>query len=264
MKYCLNSRQPQTYLEKADEILVLYRFHADIIDCIEKYPDKDIILCLVTPKDMEIDWDKIKEYNTMLRGHLICALTNADMVEKCKEIGTRYYFLFSASSWYELQAMKDLGVCYVYLAPPLTHELNKVKLYGVPVRWRPNIAYEKYLPHSDGVNGSWIRPEDVEYYGQYVDTFEFEARDTKHEQALFDIYNRGEWAGPLNMLITGLDYDGLNRMINSEFSQVRANCRQKCVIPGERCNICWNSLKLANAEKIQTYAEQVLGRTPST
>jgi hypothetical protein len=82
----------------------------------------------------------------------------------------------------------------------------------------PNVAYYAYIPRDDGVCGGWVRPEDVDYYADYVDVFEFEDCDEKKEKALFKIYaEQGKWPGLLNDLITNLNYTAINRMILKDF-----------------------------------------------
>lgn len=64
MKYCLNSNLSAEYLQKADEIKVKYKDRHEIIDLIEKYPGKTIILTMIG-YDGIIDWDEINRLNIM-------------------------------------------------------------------------------------------------------------------------------------------------------------------------------------------------------
>ena len=85
-------------------------------------------------------------------------------------------------------ALKELGACYIKLDAPLFFNLPKVKKIGIPIRAVPNVAYDDNIDRIDGVCGTWIRPEDIDAYGQYIDTVEFGDCDQKKEQAMYRIY----------------------------------------------------------------------------
>ena len=119
----------------------------------------------------------------------------------------------------------------------------------IQLRVMPNVAYTDGLPHEDGVLGSWIRPEDIENYGNLFDVVEFE--DTKNktrEQALYRIYAEDKkWLGQLSDLITNLDYPGDNAYIPKDMSLHRIDCHQRC-LTGSNCKICYRMLDLANVQ----------------
>lgn len=236
----------------------------DIPDYGEKYPDATIILNTFTNE--EIDWNTLVQYNALLKGRLVLEVNNYLEMMGCKEHNLKFYSVWPVCQWAEANNLKELGVCYILLSPPLTHMLDKVAELGIPVRFVPNVAYVGTFPHKNGVTGSWIRPEDVEAYGQYVDVLEFEDCDTKKEQALFRIYKSGEWPGELEHLITNLNYKGTNRLIKSETSQRRMTCGQKCEEPNRYCHLCYSFLGLADPELLSPIAEkyaEALNRIPN-
>jgi hypothetical protein len=76
------------------------------------------------------------------------------------------------------------------------------------------------------------------------------------ERALFRIYSeQKKWPGELKMIITNLGHDGYNRMLDSELTTARMHCRQKCAAKGS-CQLCWRALRLADPDKIRSYAEE--------
>ena len=173
--------------------------------------------------------------------------------------GLEYYLGYPVVSFFELDALKKLGVCYVRLDNELFFQLDKVKICGVPVRAVPNVAYIDGLRRENGILGTWIRPEDIEsIYGEYITAIEFEDCDRAKEQALFRIYAENhEWRGPLETIITNLNADGVNRMIPEEFSRIRTTCAQRC-LKGGVCRICERTLTLANPDLISAYRDEVL------
>ena len=82
------------------------------------------------------------------------------------------------------------------------HELHYVKQIGVPIRAIPNISFLDGLPRDDGVNGNWIRPEDLDAYSIYINTIEFGTQPERREQALFRIYSKEkQWYGDLGRIV---------------------------------------------------------------
>lgn len=133
------------------------------------------------------------------------------------------------TSFYELQALKELEVSYVLIGAPLIFNLDAVKNTNIPIRAIPHIAYEPYLPHKNGICGGWIRPEDVSAYEKYITVFEFRAsKNLEKEATLYHIYGeRGTWDGNLNLLIDNLNFNFDNRALYDEenFAIRRMNCK---------------------------------------
>ena len=239
MKYCLSSRQTNEYLKRADEIKVKYRDRDIIYDYSQKYPTAHIILEL--PLNNEgVDWTEINNYARVCNGGLILCLANLKDIPQCKELDVKYYYGFPVGSFYELQSLKALGVCYFKLAAPAFFQLDLVKGLGVPVRAVPNVCYDAYFPHENGIHGQWTRPEDVDTYDEYIEVFEFENADLEKERALYRIYHDDRtWPGDLNMLFTNFNYSAINRLLPPTDTMVnrRVVCGQRCQ-QGKPCGLC--------------------------
>lgn len=101
-----------------------------------------------------------------------------------------------------------------------------------------NFAYDDFLPRKNGIKGTYIRPEDIQYYEEYVDTLEFYSEFNKQEETLFKIYkNDKKWPGNLKLIIANLKSDVDNRGLPEEFGKIRVQCRQNCMRNGA-CNFC--------------------------
>lgn len=253
MKYCLSSRQEAAYLSKADEIKVEFRDKDSIPDLIEKYPGKTIILeCF---SNSVIDWKEIKKWNILARENFIMCVGSIANAKECKENNIKFYMGYPVKTYYELNALKDFGVCYVRLGEPLFFEMDNVKKFDIPIRAIPNVAYVDGLPREDGVCGTWIRPEDLDAYESYISVCEFEDADLKKEQAMFRIYaEQKNWPGDLSMIITNLNHIGVNRMILPDIVEKRLNCGQRCQ-SRSNCKLCYRALSLANPETLKAYVE---------
>ena len=252
MKYSMSSRQTKEYLEKADEIRFEYRDYRSLFDYIEEYPEKQLNLWIPSNQE-EVDWKEIEIYQKLAGEHLVCCVGKIEHMQKCLELGVRFYYGYPITSYSELHDLINMGVCYVRLGEPLFFDLEQVSKFGVPVRCVPNVAYLHYFPRENGITGTWIRPEDVEAYEPYVEYMEFEDCDIRKEQALYRIYAEDQnWPGEMNMLISNLNYDALNRIVDSEATRCRINCGQRCMRTGT-CRLCYTALNLAIKEKIEAY-----------
>lgn len=257
MRYCLRSRQTNEYLQKADEIKVEYRDRRSIPDLAEKYPNKTIIL-MHTLNDPELEWRDILNYDILTKRRFVLCLSNVEDCKKARVNNIPFYFGYPVTSWDELRMLKHLGVVYVRLGAPLFFELDKVAKLNIPIRIVPNIAYNDGFPREDGVCGTWVRPEDIDAYGEYTDVVEFEDCDLKKEQAMFRLYaEQKAWPGDLGFIITGLNHLGVNRMIDPEMSQKRITCGQRCK-EFSACKICYRMLDMADPNLLQEYQEKVL------
>jgi hypothetical protein len=261
MKYCISSRQTDEYLKLADEIKVAARDHKSIPDLAEKYPGAHIILDLQWNANEGITQEDLIQYNILCKQKFILCTgdISPETIAFYEKNDIKYYWGFEVTTPYELQGLKNFtNVCYVRVGAPLFFQQDLLKKFGIPVRVTPNVAYHKYIPQKNGINGTWIRPEDLEVYEPVVAACEFEAvRDNAHEQALFRIYrNQKAWPGDLDMIITNLDYPekAVNRLIPPEFVQARLNCGQKCASFGA-CQLCYRYLFLADPERLRPYAK---------
>ena len=254
MKICLNSHQTSEYLKKADEFKILYKDRHKIIDFVENYPSKVIILDMKGYNGI-IAWDDIKRYKKMTRNNFIIALNDLADIKYCKEENIKFYWNFPISTFYDLQAIKNLGAEYAIIDAPLFFNIKEAANIGVKLRVVPNISYYAFIPRDNGVCGSWIRPEDLVLYEPYIETIEFEDCDIKKEQALYRIYiEQKKWPGDLGMIITNLNYPGVNRMIPSELTERRLQCGQKCQ-SSSSCQLCYRYLDLANPSLLERYKQ---------
>lgn len=251
MKFCLRSRQSKQYLEKADEIKVDFKDRNSILDLAIDYPDKTIIL-VQHPGDM-LDYEELNTFKTLTKDHFIVCLSKLTFIKDLNYTEIPWYWGFPVTSFYQLRALKELGACYVILDAPIFFNMPLAKKIGVPIRVIPNVAYNDDIDKIDGVCGTWIRPEDLDAYSEYVDAVEFEDCDIKKEQAMYRIYAEDkEWPTDLGLLITNLNHTGTNRMIGSEYSLRRLDCGQRCQ-EGNGCQICYRLLALANPKLIRDY-----------
>ena len=115
----------------------------------------------------------------------------------------------------------------------------------------PNVAQSSW-EGTAALKKFFIRPEDVDAYEPYIDTFEFwdDSDEYRNHQkhmniVLHHIYAIDKkWFGKLNEIIYGLDCDIDSRFTIPRFAEMRIKCNKKCM-KGGSCNICDNIYDLS-------------------
>lgn len=255
MKYCLSARQTINKLKQyADEIKVQYSDKGFIYDLIDQCPEKTIILSLPVGIVEPIDWQEISVFAKNYNGQFLCAIHDLNQYEECQNRSLNFYFDYPVTSYYELQAMKKMGVSYIVIGIPLFFDLENVKKFNIPIRTVPNIAYLHYLHRENGACGQWIRPEDQDVYNEYIQTFEFSATTPSQEMTIYKIYAEDKaWPGDLNLLIPDLNIPCNNSLIFKDIAEVRIGCQHRCQLPQSSCHLCINSLLFG--ETLKKYSE---------
>ena len=167
-------------------------------------------------------------------------------INRCKEHNIKFFWGYEIISYYDLKRLVDLGVSQVLLGNELYFDVKNIKEhFNIPIRLIANKCFDSYLPAQEGVCGTYVRPEDIDTYGKYVDTIEFYYKDLHQEKVLFKIYAEDKkWPGNLNLILANLNVDIDNRGLPDEFGSVRMICQQKCM-KGRRCAFCYTAMKFA-------------------
>ena len=135
MKFSLHLRtaSPQ-YLRKADEIMVEYRDRRAIPDYVKKYPNAWVAL-EVTP-DTQWDFSEIKDYFILARKKLILCLPDIrdERIPQLIEAGIPFFWGYTVTTFWELQALIAAGVSQVRIGAPLFFEGEKLKKFNITKR----------------------------------------------------------------------------------------------------------------------------------
>lgn len=258
MKFCLSYNQSPTYLKYADEIKIPWVQRDKIQHYIDVYPNAVIILQhLFSGKP--IDWDECEKIFNETDGSLVLCLGNVHDCLAAYEKDLPFYYGFPIFTYDELNSIAKLDPYYVIPGPPLFFNLPYLKSLKLSLRIFPNINNLTNFPKIKYQTGTWVRPEDIDYYSQFVDSCEFVNVELEAERALFRIYKREkQFVGPISLIISGMDECSAdNDLINPEFTIIRTYCKQKCE-SGERvCTICDNILKLADPELLRKLKERI-------
>lgn len=244
MKYMVSCRQPKSAIRQADEVRVDYRDIDILPDFIEGYQDKEFIIYV--PREQECEFKKFEKYRDLL--NITFAIEDLYSCSVYKEHRWPYFWSYPISSFYELQGALYLGVSQVLIDVPLCFDLESVKYNcetkNVKIRMVLNNCYNSYMPRENGIYGSYVRPEDVDFYSNWIDTGEFYAEGLQQERTLLKIYQSKEWKGNLNLLLHNLNYDIDNRGFTPEFAARRVSCRQRCMNNPLSCHFCHTTYNL--------------------
>lgn len=265
MKYMMSCRQPLVQLAKADEIKVDYKDRERIYDMIDTITSEDskidAPLYIYIPKNQLVDWDELERFSKTYK--ITIGVEDAFMIPEVKDKGYRVFWSYPATTFYEVNGLVALGVHEILLDAPLYFNLPKVaKLCEgmVEIRLVANKCFNNYMPRENGICGTYIRPEDVEFYEQYVSHLEFDTDTLTKELRLIDIYKKGVWPGNLNLLLTNLKVNVDNRGFNEEgFAARRSECGQRCQETGT-CHFCPTLFNFINTiDKNKDYLTETYG-----
>lgn len=244
MKYCLVLTDIPA-IEKADEILLEYnRKNLKIIDYIKEHSNQRIILN-ISNLDEALQYKEIERLNAIYaENKLNFSIKLPKYNEKIKDLLSNlqipFFFDWIITDWDELLGYIQLGVSDVYIGNNLGFELDKVAEVAhqnnVQIRVFPNVAQSSWKETS-GLKKFFIRPEDVTFYSDYVDVFEFWGADLKKQEIFYKIYSKQEWFGSLNEIIYELNEELDSRYIIPRFAEKRVRCKKEC-LKGGKCQIC--------------------------
>lgn len=85
----------------------------------------------------------------------------------------------------------------------------------------------------------FIRPEDIDTYANYIDTFQF-IHDPTRINTIYEIYVKDKkWDGKLREIIIGYIGDEDSRFIIPTFAEIRTRCKKRCAYDTDvSCQIC--------------------------
>lgn len=262
MKFSVFCGQDEATIKQADELYFRYKDTNSLIDFIDKYPDKDFVVQIKDGSLESENWLKsISAYNKQINGTIYCALDNINDAVICKKFDLPFFYSYPVNTFFELKGLKAIGVSFIRIGIPIFFSMHDVADFDIPLRITPNKAYENYIPRINGIEGQWIRPEDLHLYDELGLPVVCEFRSFGaledgnpliYERTLLDIYkNQKKWDGRLNQIIKDIGISNLNSMVDKEIGHRRLNCGHSCQL--NRCHYCERAL--TNDEIILKYKE---------
>lgn len=190
----------------------------------EKYPQSKIVLAL-------------PEYSPQLE-------------QFCVEQGLPHYYQEQISTIDRFNGFLSLDVTDIFIANELGFSLNRIKPkaehYGKALRCYCNVCESSWWEDVDhcSLKTFFIRPEDIDLYSNYIDTFEFYLPDDNVPRinTLYEIYaQKKRWFGRYDELIFGYDGEEDGRYMIPDFGIRRLYCGKECAYVADSvpsCHIC--------------------------
>lgn len=249
MKYCTNYNQfteKASCIQTADEWNIIFNEKdTTLLEFLNAHLDKRINLSISDIKLLNFCEELSKKYTNLYIKFIDIPLEEL----KNKDIHFKFFTNTLVNNIDIMQQLMDLKVTDVYIVEGLGFELEKISNYlhknNIQIRVFPNVAQSQWknLP---ALKKFFIRPEDLEFYTQYIDVIEFFEADKKLD-IYYDVYmNKKKWFGRLDEIIIDFNSSLDNKYVIPKFAELRAGCRRKC-LQGEKCNRCEQIENLASS-----------------
>lgn len=176
-------------------------------------------------------------------------LFGTKIFEKIKNSKIPFYYNASIDNWEDLNKYTERNVESVFICGDLAFDLVRVsnfcKKHHVRIRCYPNVC--QYLwDNSEGIKTFFIRPEDVDYYDDYIDILEFWNSENIQNPLYETYFHDKKWAGDLREIIQGLKFRvNSYYILGNQFAKYRTDCKRDC-IKGSDCNLCQSIIDFAN------------------
>lgn len=252
MQYCVDYYRYSKANDKADEFTINYTKKNDaLIDFLKENSQKRINLTIeekLTDGELKILRTICDAYpNLVLRFEFY----DYDYVENITESGVPFFYANRVNNWDEFIGLIDLAVTDIYIVEEFAFELDKISKIahdaGIRIRIYPNVAQSRWKDTQD-IKKFWIRPEDIDFYSEYVDVCEFFG-NIEQIPVFLKIYKEDkQWFGLLNEIIIGLKSPLDSRFIIPRFAERRIKCGKNC-LKGGNCSMCETVVSLSKTLK---------------
>lgn len=249
-----------TLLEKVDEITIWWNpKDLTLFEFLIKYANKRINI-IIADNDTFIQYKLASKIKGFIKEHseldIAFAFTyniineHPDTFKELQELQLKYYYQFPIDNWEEFNFWIQSGASDINIGNQLCFELEKCKNmskeYNVKLRTDIGVVQKKFKTTND-YQSFFIRPEDIDYYSQYIDVYNlyWYYEDKRDLKVLYDIYAIDKyWYGNLQEIISDLSELINSKCLLATFAENRTNCGRKC-LSGSNCRICKNMFELA-------------------
>ena len=280
MRYCVNYFEKFNYLNEIEEINILFeKDEKPIVENLkaligtEKVNPKATFNIFMSAQDCaDLIEDELNafvmdvvNYNQEDNDSMIKIVFEGSLLEedysealynvfpKIQDNDIPFFFDSFAKDWDMVLGLLSLGVSDIYISGQIGFCLHLLKdvlenegMEDVQIRAVCNAAQASFLyKEQDNFKAFFIRPEDVEFYGQYIDVLEFN-NFSKSINTTYEIYKRGTWDADLEILIDRLNISVDNRNLVQPAMQERATCQRKCLTGERSCHICDEAIAYAD------------------
>ena len=244
MKYAIKFYRGCRVLDKADEIIIKYDYiEPDLVRFVTTRPENQRIIVNIINLPPEQEQESLAIFQAAQREHkniaILCSFSQNIIVD-LDLLNLPYFFAEWAKNFDDLAGMLRFHISDIYISGELGFYLDKVskicKEQNIKVRVCPNMAQtsSEFDFLTENIKKFFIRPDDVEFYEQYIDVFEFMG-SLMQQPVYYDIYRDGRWLGDLNEIIINLNQSVHDMAVLPSF-RTRATCGKRCAFGS--CDLC--------------------------
>lgn len=175
-------------------------------------------------------------------GNNTVLLENNVFAAYMKSYRQTFFFEKPVTDWDTLRVMLALDVSDIYIAERMGFELDDVKelteKFNCQIRTYIDVC-QASTSAIDPLYAFWIRPEDIDFYSQYIDVIErYREGDAVQNDTYYEIFMiEKKWNGDLGEIINGLENYGLDSRCFINSWRRRATCEKRC-LKGSPCRVC--------------------------
>ena len=252
MKLCASYHGAIGEMDNIAEIRYPISHLPQALECAEKYPDKIIILEVISLKDTKTKIEKLQQVLAENKNIIIDCYKFEDLISLSKfaKVNLLMYH-YPAITFNNLWLILQYHPYAVSIAEPLTFQLDKVRtlvdentiedehidIRVLPALGRPS-EWQSFSEIDNGVCHFWIAPQTLETYDKYIDTLDLYDSDPEREKALIKVYATKEYIFPLGTLVKNCESIIPTAIISDEFAAKRTTCGQRCIQSKRNCHYC--------------------------
>lgn len=175
-----------------------------------------------------------------------------------KEIDTLYetnipfYFLKTVSNLDEFHHFLKLKVSDIIIGGDLGFYIKFLSKIAKKnnIHLRAIVDFCQSYDSLSSIKSFFIRPEDIDVYSNYIDTFDF-MHPKDRINTIYEIYAKDKkWYGQLKEIIMGYKGEEDSRFILPPFAEIRCGCKKRCLYDIKNtCKICDRIIQLGEALK---------------
>lgn len=254
MNYCIKYTNKFRYFNNSNvEIEIMYSSNNKLLDfCKDVLKESQKLVVNILDEKISEDEVSVFEAAAAIHPNILFKTTDIDFIYKNNN---KLNFLYAEpiSRWLDVGELSEIGISEILIKDYLCFDLEKLKTYcdkrNIKIRCVANYIEEDRFNTIPPYKKFFIRPEDISFYEDYIDTIEFYKDDyyelLEKQNILYKIYNSGKWEGKIGDIIDGYIDDTLNTTITPLFAKFRIDCGRRCDLG--LCDFCEHHIDLAKA-----------------
>ena len=230
------------WLKEAGEIKCPWNQLGLVLPSLRENPDPRLVI--VIPEEIS-DSDKFYQQVSRIKELEIPYTIETGKIDFCRSLlsdGYHAYLRYPVTDWETFNQLKSLGVSDIWIDGPLCFQADNLSKAiadtDIVLRVCPVNGTATAITNKRAVTSFYLRPEDKAKLP--IGVIDFQLEDKNREDVLYSIYKRGNFIYGIGELFPGLPTTILNTVFTDDFGTERANCGQRCQIPGHTCHYCNN------------------------